>query len=199
MNVCPQDSKVTPCTGEGSSDKWCCGGSDSCCKSNIGVITLEQVLGVSVLSSSLGAASQTSSTQTIETINTVAVVPTTSLTAATSSAERTQNSDEKRLLGVVVAGIVIGVMAGIAWLAAGLWLLRRRFRKKSAQANNEHECDISYNSEVYFVPPIQEMESEEKTQELNGHALPHELASELPELDSSWDPTRCVSGRTVGR
>jgi hypothetical protein len=182
MNVCPQDSKITPCTGKGDSDRWCCGGSDSCCKSNIGVITLDQVLGHGVSSSSLSISIQTSSARLIETVTETALVST-SPTITVGPTESTQSDNSKKPLGGIIAGIVVGAIAGIAWVVVGCWFIRRRLRKTQSQALNEHG-PVGYSAEAHHAPVTHEMGSVEKRQELYDRSAPYELASEPSELES---------------
>jgi hypothetical protein len=184
MNVCPQDSKITPCTGKGDSDRWCCGDSDSCCKSNIGVISLAQVLGAGVSSSSSSVGSQTSSGRTIETV-TETTLMSASPTAQTSPTESAHNDDPKDLAKGIIVVIVIAAIAGVVGVVVGCWFVRRRLRKSRTQAINEHGPVVLYKDDAHQAPVVHEVGVAETKPELYSRSPPCELGSEPSELDSS--------------
>lgn len=190
MNVCPQDSRITPCTGKGDSDRWCCGDSNSCCKSNIGVISLAQVLGAGVSSSSSSSSSlssvgsPTSSTRTVETVTETTLMSASS-TIRTDPAESAHQDEPKSVARGVIAIIVIAAIAGIMGIGAGCWFVRRRLRKTRSQAMDGHGPVVTYKVDAYQAPEIHEAGVAETKPELDSHSPPYELASEPSELDSS--------------
>lgn len=187
MNVCPQDSKITPCTGQGDSDKWCCGDSDSCCKTNIGVITLPQVLGAGISLSSLSSSSvggQTASAQIIKTATETALMSA-SPTAQTSPTDSVRNGDSINLARGIVAVVVIAAIAGVAGVVVGCWFVRRRLRRGQSQAMDEHGPVVISKVETDQAPMIHEVGVAEEKPELCSRSAPYELASEPCELDSS--------------
>jgi hypothetical protein len=186
MNVCPQDSKITPCTRKGDSDRWCCGDSDSCCKSNIGVITLAQVLGAGLSSSSSSlssVASQTPGARTIQTV-TETTLPSASSTAQTRPTESALSEDTKDLGKGIIVVIVIAATAGMAGLVVGCWFVRRRLRKSRGQATDEHG-PVRYKADAHQAPMIHEVGGAERKAELYSRSTLYELATEPSELDSS--------------
>lgn len=180
MNVCPQDSKITPCTGKGDSDKWCCGDSNSCCKSRVGVITLDQVLGAGISSSS----SSSSSARTFRTATETAIISALP-TAQTTPTESAHNDDPRDLARGIIAIVVIAAIAGVAGVVVGCWLVRRRLRKSRRLATREHGPVIMYKTDTHQAPVIYEVGAGETKPELYSRSTPCELGSEPCELGSS--------------
>jgi hypothetical protein len=80
----------------------------------------------------------------------------------------------KSLSGGVIAGIVVGAIAGICLVGAAFFFARRAIRKTPVQLSNEHGPVKIY---AQHVPVIHEMGTWEKRPELNGQSPPSELSS----------------------
>lgn len=167
MDICPSGiTQVTPCDGTANSEKWCCGGSNGCCTTNKGVVTLKQVfvgLTSSVVSSTT-VASPTSSK---------ASKPATS-TGVGPSAKPSAHG----LPGSVIAGIVIGVIVILAVVLAGFLLSRQRSLGRYLT-----RTDGSLIAEVSGLPPRHELSPSTKGSDM------HELPGPPPE-ELQGDPAR---------
>ncbi|KAH7082486.1 hypothetical protein FB567DRAFT_630835 [Paraphoma chrysanthemicola] len=149
LNLCPTSrldfghAPLTPCNGRADSERWCCGTSIDCCASNVGVISLAQVLG--------GALS--SSTATSATTTTIPISSTTSSSvgsssasgsargaeaAATSNSTMADQGDRNTGLSTgAIAGIAVGVVASVALLGAAVFFVQRakKYKQKVTAPN----------------------------------------------------------------
>ena len=135
---------MTPCSGKADSEKWCCGDTNACCESGVGVVKIAQVFGreVEVLSSVASAASRSRSSSSMVAAS----------TPSSLSGIQGKKSEQEGLGGGVIAGSVIGALAGLAVLAAVvLFGLRRRKNRRLGFA--EGSMAPPQYGQNYAAPP----------------------------------------------
>ncbi|OAL42961.1 hypothetical protein IQ07DRAFT_593480 [Pyrenochaeta sp. DS3sAY3a] len=142
LNICDQvrnsfgNTPLTPCNGRADSERWCCGDSNACCTSNVGVVRLAQVFGGVLSSSIAGSATPTTSlalstgASTSATASTSGTGSSSSSPSSSSSTTPNQGGGDSGLSSGAIAGIVIGVVAGLALLAAAIFFWRRSAKYK---------------------------------------------------------------------
>ncbi|KAL6711693.1 hypothetical protein ACN47E_004627 [Coniothyrium glycines] len=129
-NSVDKNVQMTPCDGTANSTMWCCGNTKDCCAAGIGMETLAaQFIGIVASSSS----TTVSLTTTSITSATSASLATTTMTSATPAPNNVspEGNEPGSISGGEIAGIVVGVVAGLALLAALIFLLARRRRSAS--------------------------------------------------------------------
>ncbi|CAO2650245.1 Nn.00g015370.m01.CDS01 [Neocucurbitaria sp. VM-36] len=208
LNVCDQvrgafgNTPLTPCTGRADSDRWCCGDSNACCTSNVGVVRLAQVLGGALSSSIVSsatsratssgptAASSASATASSASVSTASASGTGASAAATSAAAG--QSKKTGLSGGAIAGIVIGAIAGLALFAAVLFFARRAaMYKKKAAASNYVEAPANpyppqYPDQGYVGPGSEKYAQQNQHTQRFANSLP---PTELPPAPPSELPS----------
>lgn len=169
MNICPtggyETSRIMPCDGTATSERWCCGDSDDCCTTNDGVVTLKQVF-AGVTSSVVSSTALTSPTsaqapETVTSIGTSATMP-----------------RSRDLAGGVIAGIVVGVIFGLALFLAIFLHFRRRSRER--KVDGLLIAEASGMSQRHELSPSTE---NIRVQELPGPP-PGELLGDVPGMHS---------------
>ena len=199
------NTALVPCDGTATSDRWCCGGTNACCTSNVGVVLLAQVLGGTIVNSSTATSSATTlssaaSSNAATTRSSTSPVsagasttPTSTDAAAGSNSSSSSSSGSgSKLSGGAIAGIVIGALAGVALLAAAIFFARRATMwKKKASAVPEtgavppYTHMTGYGSAAAYDTPTSDKYAHAHQGEMYGSAPAHELPvgtmdSELP-------------------
>ena len=206
LNVCDQtrngfgNTALTPCTGQADSDRWCCGGSNDCCTTNVGVVKLAEVFGGTISSSIVSSATSSATSRASSAASSAASATASSASASTTGGSATASpapssgSSEKKssLSGGAIAGIVIGAIAGLALVAAAIFFARRAaMYKKRAAAPSSNYVEAPANPPQYpdqgYVGPGSEkyaQQNQHRSQGLAHYAPPTELPpappSELP-------------------
>lgn len=157
LNVCDQvrnsfgNTPLTPCNGRADSERWCCGDSNACCTSNVGVVRLAQVFGGVLSSSIVSSATRTTSLAsstgalTSATASTSGTGSPSSSPSSSSSTTPNQGGGDSGLSSGAIAGIVIGAVAGLALLAAAIFFWRRSAKyKKQALVPQYAEAPEGY-------------------------------------------------------
>ncbi|KAF1840644.1 uncharacterized protein K460DRAFT_359226 [Cucurbitaria berberidis CBS 394.84] len=173
LHVCDQsrnsfgNTPLTPCTGRADSDRWCCGGDNACCTSNVGVVKLAQVLGGALSSSVVSSATSRATSRASSAASSASAAASsasasastsgTGASATTTSATPEQTKKKSGLSGGAIAGIVIGAIAGLALLAAAIFFARRAaiYKKKAATTGtpNYVEAPATAGSSSYVEAP----------------------------------------------
>ncbi|KAF3038049.1 hypothetical protein E8E11_002169 [Didymella keratinophila] len=215
LDVCQQtknlfgNTPMVPCDGTATSERWCCGDSNNCCTSNVGVVRLAQVLGgtlSSIVSSSAGSSTTVTSSARLNAATTGSPMPASANASSTptstdaasassllsSSSSSSSNSDSK-LSGGAITGIVIGALAGIALLGAAIFFARRAamWKKKASAAPEAGEASAytqhsnGYGRTAGHDPSMNDKYAHAHQGEMYGSAQTHELPggaleSELP-------------------
>ncbi|UPX14559.1 uncharacterized protein EKO05_0005037 [Ascochyta rabiei] len=123
LSVCLSNSVssnvfMTPCDDTANSTKWCCGKNRDCCSGDVGVVTLEQTfLGMAATSATLLSSSVTASASISTTFSEISSTGTSSPVKSLGSAS---------LPGGVIAGIVVGALAGISLIGVAWFFVARR-------------------------------------------------------------------------
>ncbi|KAF2994170.1 hypothetical protein E8E13_001256 [Curvularia kusanoi] len=145
-------NQITPCDGTANSTRWCCGQSNACCASNVDVVTLDQVLGQVSSSTSIQSSTATSSSSPTSSSTSAPPTPTASGKANASGianpGQGNGDSSSSGLGGGAIAGIAIGVIAGVALTAAALFFARRASQKKRAAtvvSGGSSVAELPYN------------------------------------------------------
>jgi hypothetical protein len=150
---------MTPCNDDPRSETWCCGDSKQCCGTLKGIqeVPLRFNHGVGNATSSASSATGTSTNTNTSTLPGGA-------------------TDESSLGGGVIAGIVIGAIAGIALVLSAAFLIIKRRRRDSA--GTEPILGPAYrDSKTYYghdadgmTPPVEAPDGREQFHELDSSA-----------------------------
>jgi hypothetical protein len=195
LDICPSNrgtggnAQVTPCSGKADSETWCCGTSRDCCASGQNVVRLAKVLGqpLSLLSSAVVMSSSSSSSTSMRT----------SFTSATSTPGLGEldssglgqgiKKKTKGLKGGAIAGIVVGALALLLFIAAFVVINKRRCKAKSEVSTaevpppqyyaEEHRVEKDSRGLVELETPMSELPGVE-AREGDGN-WPHRKVAEL--------------------
>ncbi|KAH7070781.1 hypothetical protein BKA63DRAFT_84333 [Paraphoma chrysanthemicola] len=199
LNLCPSSrldfghARLTPCNGRADSERWCCGTSIDCCASN-GVISLAQVLGGALSSSTATSATPT----TIPISRTASSSARSSLAsesargaeaAATSNSSLSNQGDRKTGLSTgAIVGIAVGVVAGVVLLGAAIFFTQRaKTYKQKATASNLAEASQGQ-------APCYEAQGQEVVAEKDAYAYRSELPG-APPAELHAEPVPRAPGR----
>lgn len=111
---------MTPCDDTANSTRWCCGTNKDCCAGDIGVETLAQTF--------LGAIATSTSVLSLPASSTASIATSPTSLSFSSTGLANQSQQSTTLSGGAIAGIVIGVVAGLALIGAAWFLIARRRR-----------------------------------------------------------------------
>ncbi|KAF2247734.1 hypothetical protein BU26DRAFT_506919 [Trematosphaeria pertusa] len=192
------NSYMTPCDGTPTSEKWCCGMTDSCCDTD--AVLLPRTFGAALSSTSTSASVATSSSSSATTLASSASSPTSEPTASptlspspspSTSAEAnadatTQPSSSTGLSAGAKAGAAIGAIAGVAaFFSIGYLIARRRHGWTSWRSGHAgvHEKGVSEGNHDngYYPPPVKDVTY-------------HMAAAEIQELDGGNVAAEAPSG-----
>jgi hypothetical protein len=198
---------MVPCDGTATSERWCCGDSNNCCTSNLGVIQLAQVLGGTLSSIESSATRSSTMATSLASSNAAATGSSTPASASASTPTSTgagsgsnssfssSSNTGSRLSGGAIAGVVIGALAGVALLAAAIFFARRAAMwKRKASAAPEiggvppyTQHGNGYGPTTGYDASINDKHAHAHQGELYGSATTHELPGRA--LDSEMPAT----------
>ncbi|KAL2845277.1 hypothetical protein BJY01DRAFT_263677 [Aspergillus pseudoustus] len=141
------NSRITPCDGTDTSEKWCCGTTTDCCGTDEEVHVPQNIYTKSTTSISTSTTSGSTSSSTTTTTSSSTPTP----TADDSDSEPGGSSG---LSGGAKAGVGVGVAVGaIAIIAGALYFMLSRRRSTAAAAGG---TEINYaHARLVEAPPLE--------------------------------------------